>query len=96
MTAIGTTVSAYSQSGVSRAAIRADLARYEHKLSDCVNCASAQTPEGKRNIQDLNTQISTLKAQLNVVPRPASAASTDEAVSATASPTATGRLDVYA
>jgi hypothetical protein len=76
--------------------LRADLSRYEHQLSDCVNCASASTPEGKQNIQDLSGQISTLKAKLNVVPPPDVTASPSESRSATASSAVGGRIDVYA
>jgi hypothetical protein len=96
MTAIGSAVTASSQGAVSRVALRADLSRHEKQLSDCVNCASASTPEGKRNIQDLGAQISSLKAKLNVVPRASAAASVGEAKSATASSVVGSRIDVYA
>jgi hypothetical protein len=96
MTAIGSTPTASSQSAVSRAALRADLARYEKELSECVNCASASTPEGKRNIQDLGAQIGTLKARLNAVPQPEASASAGESRSATEFAAIGGRLNVYA
>lgn len=95
MTAIAATAATtatFSQSTGSRVALRADLSRYEKQLSDCVNCDSARTPEGKRNIQDLDARISTLKAQLNIVPQAGSGAAVGESVS----PTASGRIDVYA
>jgi hypothetical protein len=96
MTAIGSTLAASSQSAVSRAAMRADLARYEKELAECVNCASASTPEGKRNIQDLGAQIGTLKARLSVVPQSGVPASAGESRSATAFSAIGGRVDVYA
>jgi hypothetical protein len=96
MTAIGSAVTASSQGAVSSVALRADLARYEKQLSDCVNCASASTPEGKRNIQDLSAQIGSLKSRLNVVPRADAAASVGESKTATASSGVGGRIDVYA
>jgi hypothetical protein len=79
-----TAISSTYQSNVSRVALRADLARYQKKLSDCVNCESAKTPEGKRNIQDLDTRIGALKAQLNAVPQ------------SDATPAVSGRVDVWA
>ena len=84
MTTISPAGSAAHPSNVSRVSLRADLARYEKKLSDCVNCESAKTPEGKRNIQDLDAQIGALKAQLKVVPQSDS------------TPAVRGRVDVYA
>ena len=44
--------------------MRAELARYEKALSDCVNCASAKTPEGQQEIQRLTSEISRLKARI--------------------------------
>jgi hypothetical protein len=75
--------------------LRAELARYEKVRSDCVNCSSSGTIEGKRNIQTLDTQISTLKARLTVVPQAAAPVSSVDARSASA-PVAAGRVDVYA
>ena len=42
----------------SRAALAAEVARYQTQLSDCVNCSSSKTLEGKAHIQELATQIS--------------------------------------
>lgn len=42
----------------SRAALAAEVARYQKQLSDCVNCPSSKTLEGKAHIQELSTQIS--------------------------------------
>lgn len=82
---------------MAKTALRADLARYERVRTDCVNCSSAKTIEGKRNIQNLDTQISAIKAKLTVVPQPGASASVagGEARSSTATATA-GRIDVYA
>ncbi len=95
LTAIGSPGIAVSQTGASKTALRAQLARYEKVRTDCVNCSSASTIEGKRNIQNLDTQISTLKAQLTVVPQSDASASSGEATS-TSAPAAVGRVDVYA
>jgi hypothetical protein len=94
MTAIGSSTPAFTQSTVSRVALRADIARYEKQRSDCVNCVTAKTPEGKRNIEDLDTRITALKAQLKSVPQAASAAPVDQ--QASESRGARVRIDVYA
>jgi hypothetical protein len=94
MTAIGSTVSPSSPSASSSVSLRADLARYEKQLSDCVNCASASTPEGKRNIQDLGAQISTLKAKLNTTPQ--TDVTARESKSSGLLSAIGGRIDTYA
>jgi hypothetical protein len=109
LAAIGSSAVGAAQSGTSKTALRADLARYERVRTDCVNCSSAKTIEGKRNIQNLDTQISAIKAKLTVVPQAGAAASVagsqarSSAATATATATATasasasaGRVDVYA
>jgi hypothetical protein len=42
----------------SRAALAAEVAHYQKQLSDCVNCPSSKTLEGKAHIRELSTQIS--------------------------------------
>src|SRR4051812_24793067 len=95
LTAIGSPAAGSAQSSMSKTALRAELARYERVRSDCVNCSSAKTIEGKRNIQNLDTQISALKAKLTVVPKPDASTSGAEARSST-TPATAGRIDVYA
>jgi len=56
-------VGSSSLSGVSgaqssRVALDAEVARYQKQLSDCVNCPSSKTLEGKAHIQELSIQIS--------------------------------------
>ncbi|BBP02106.1 hypothetical protein [Sulfuriferula nivalis] len=48
------------------------LARLQHQLSDCVNCATANTTAGKAKIQSISDQIGAIKerqqhAQQNTV-----------------------------
>ena len=43
---------------MSRAALQAEVARFQKQLSDCVNCPSSQTLEGKAHIQELSSKIS--------------------------------------
>jgi hypothetical protein len=45
----------------------AQLARYQKELSECVNCESAKTPEGKKTIQAVSDKISVVKARLEEV-----------------------------
>lgn len=42
----------------------AQLARYEKQLAECVNCASARTPEGKQAIDDLYGKIHDIKSKI--------------------------------
>ena len=66
MSAIGTTpasATAYP-TGMTTAGIEAQIARYQKELSDCVNCASANTPEGKAKIEAISSKISTAEARI--------------------------------
>jgi hypothetical protein len=80
---------------MSKTALRAELARYERVRSDCVNCSSAKTIEGKRNIQNLDTQISALKAKLTGVPQPNAATTGVAEARSSTTPATAGRIDVY-
>lgn len=55
---------AYGAGAPSAASLQAQLQRYQQKLSDCVNCASAKTPEGKANIEAISTQISQIEQRI--------------------------------
>ncbi|MBI3903130.1 MAG: hypothetical protein HY306_09375 [Nitrosomonadales bacterium] len=44
--------------------LEAQLARYQKQLSDCVNCDSARTLEGKTRIEAISSKISELKARI--------------------------------
>lgn len=52
--------------------LRVELAKYEKELSNCVNCASAKTPEGQQEIQRLTSEISRVKARIEEASRNAS------------------------
>jgi hypothetical protein len=47
--------------------LNAQLARYEKQLAECINCASAKTPEGKQAIDELYGKIHDIKAKLEEV-----------------------------
>jgi hypothetical protein len=81
--------------GASRTGLQAQVARYEKERSACVNCASADTLQGKENIQRIEGAISTLRARLTAVPAADATQATDETRSSTA-PTRPGGIDVYA
>ena len=55
------TTPSFSTGGV---ALQGQLARYEKELSACVNCATAETTEGKQKIQEVSSQIEQIKARI--------------------------------
>ena len=59
--------SAVSTTVASTAAIEAQIARYKQELSNCVNCETAKTMQGKANIQALTSKISILESRLEKV-----------------------------
>ncbi|WP_426110345.1 hypothetical protein [Massilia sp. PWRC2] len=62
----GSAATAYAAgaSTPSPASLQAQLQRYEHQLSDCVNCASAKTPQGKADIDTISARISQVQQRL--------------------------------
>jgi hypothetical protein len=46
------------------AGLEAQLAGYQNQLSDCVNCCTANTREGRETIQALSIKISEIKARI--------------------------------
>jgi len=68
LSAIGSSAySGFVGSGPSAAGLQAQLDRYQKQLSDCVNCSSANTLEGRKAIQDLSGQISEVKARIEQI-----------------------------
>lgn len=53
--------------GTSTAGIEAQLARYQKELSDCINCASAKTPEGKAAIEAATNKIRLAEARIESI-----------------------------
>lgn len=102
VSAIGaSTFQAQSVGAPSVAALEARLARYEKELSECVNCDTADTREGKQAIQELTIRISETRTRIEEV---AASKSGAPAVAETAPVSAAtyaggplgGRLDVFA
>ena len=84
--AIGSSsLSAVSGGQSSRAVLHAEVARYQKQLSDCVNCSSSKTLEGKAHIQELSTQISVDQQRIKQIEANGTAAN-DPATSAETSP----------
>ena len=55
---------AYAGSAPAFASLQAQLQRYEQQLSECLNCASAKTPEGKADIDAISARIGQVKARM--------------------------------
>ena len=95
--AIGATPSFSAQvPTVSTGGLRAALARYEKALSECVNCATAQTTEGQQEIQRLSSEIARLKARIEEAGRnanPQNRESTGSSRAAAASEKTTDRIE---
>jgi hypothetical protein len=63
--AIGTTSTfSYTATAKPSAGLEFELAKYQKELSDCVNCDSANTAEGRSNIQELHNKISAIQARI--------------------------------
>lgn len=55
--------------GMPAGGLDAQLGRLQQQLSDCVNCPTAQTTEGKSKIQAVSDQISAIKARMEQAQR---------------------------
>lgn len=65
---IGSSTSfSYTPTAKPTAGLEAQIARYKKELSNCVNCDSAKTSEGKTNIQALSNKISSLTSQIQEI-----------------------------
>jgi hypothetical protein len=81
--AIGSsTISGAAGSYMSRAALHAELARYQKQLSDCVNCPSSKTLEGKANIQELSNKIGVDQERMRQIEAAGAAADNPSALTA--------------
>jgi hypothetical protein len=58
------TSSVYGGDKTSPASLQAQLQRYQHQLSDCVNCSSAKTPQGKSDIQAISAKIGEVQRRI--------------------------------
>lgn len=60
------------------AGLEAQLERYRKELSNCVNCSSSKTPEGKEKIQSISGKISTLQSRIEEITRTKAATESTE------------------
>ena len=87
--AIGSaTVSATTGGSLGTAGLEAQIAHYEKQLSDCVNCASAKTPEGKKAIAEISNKISATRARIDEMSATKQVAQPTAATAGTASKSA--------
>ena len=93
--AVGGTAATSAFSGPAKAAgLEYQLQRYQKQLSECVNCASAKTAQGKATIEAISGKISSIRLRIDEV---ASSNSVTVAASAAATPTGlTGTINVFA
>lgn len=87
---------AYGAVKPSPVALQAQLQRFQQQLSDCVNCASASTPQGKADIAAISARISVVQkniAELDTGQRPQAAPA---APATGGGGTRGGLIDVYA
>jgi ABC-type antimicrobial peptide transport system ATPase subunit len=90
------TLQSGSTNGISPvASLEAQITRYQKQLSDCVNCSSANTIEGKKNIQQISDKISIAKAKIEQIKQTQllnQPARSDNQTNAAATPDATAAL----
>jgi hypothetical protein len=89
---------AYGSARPAFASLQAQLQRYEQQLSECINCASAKTPEGKADIEVISARIEQVKGRMTQADE---APKVSEATNVAHLPVANstglgGRIDVYA
>jgi len=60
-------VQAGSGSPRTAAALQARISYYQRQLADCLDCPSAKTPAGKREIEELSHKISDARLQVQAL-----------------------------
>ena len=86
VSAIGSApVSGYAPTpGSSTAGLEAQIVRYKKELSDCVNCASAETTAGKAAIAEAASKVSAAEARIERNAAAKETSQADAAATATA------------
>lgn len=96
--ASSTTAATYGSSAPSAVSLQSQLERNQKQLSDCVNCASAKTPQGKADIQAISARISQIEQRIAQAQERKGVGS-DSAPAAATPPAVSSRgnlIDVYA
>jgi hypothetical protein len=65
--AVGSSPVLMQSNSTGSGALQAKLVQAQAKLSACINCATAKTPQGQAQIEALSIQVATLKAQIQAV-----------------------------
>jgi hypothetical protein len=88
---------AYGSARPAFASLQAQLQRYEQQLSECINCASAKTPEGKADIEAISARIRQVKGRMVQADETPKVAATTIAPATAARSGALlgGQIDVY-
>ena len=60
-----------SRSPAAKASLEAQLAQYQRQLSECINCDSAKTLEGKNQIQAISSKIAAIRDSIAQTDQPA-------------------------
>lgn len=89
---------AYGAARPSPAGLQAQLQRFQQQLSDCVNCASASTPQGKADIAAIAARISQVQKNIAAIDNDAGRNGSQNATVASlgGGVTRAGSIDVYA
>ena len=104
LAASATASTAYGGGAPSATSLQAQLERYQKQLSDCVNCASAKTPQGKSDIQAISARISQIEQRIAQTQNSTDNRSDQQAAPVQSAPTAApasisgtgGLIDVFA
>lgn len=82
--AIGSSaVSGSVNTGAAAAGLEAQLVRYQKQLSECVNCDSSKTAEGKAEIQAISSKISDVRERIDKVTGVKPSSQTDQLATST-------------
>lgn len=65
ITALSAAPPATQGGAVSAASLQGQLQRFQQQLSDCVNCSSAKTPEGKADIDAIASKIGQIERRID-------------------------------
>ena len=88
--------SAYDGGAPSAASLQAQLQRYEKQLAECVACASADTPQGKSDIQALSARIVRIEQRIAQIDQAGNHTRTASPTAVQPSPAPGGAIDVFA
>lgn len=62
--AVSTSANNAASAAATAASLQAQVDQYQHQLSDCVNCDSSKTAEGKQQIEEISNKIAATKQRI--------------------------------